>query len=109
MAFDGAAGACAAGMAFDGAAGGCAAGYDFPGACAAGRAFPAACANAVDTIPKPNTVAAVVPIKRLNVIDAYSTENFGSLQPSNRDHPDACDLEWFVPVYKITDCELWEL
>jgi hypothetical protein len=62
------------------------------GACAAGKLFWGVCASADETTPTLNTVAAVVPIKRLNVIDADSTWCARALQPSKRDHPDCCDL-----------------
>jgi hypothetical protein len=67
----GAAGACAAGQVLLGAAGAWAAGMVFIGPCAAGIVF--ICADAVAAKPKLSTVAALVPIKRLNVIDALST------------------------------------
>ena len=74
-------GAAAAGQVLLGAAGACAAGKVFTGACAAGKVFTGpwaagkvfVCADAVAAKPKLSTVAALVPIKRLNVIDAIST------------------------------------
>jgi hypothetical protein len=43
------------------------------GAWGAGMVLTGACADAVAAKPKLSTVAVVVPIKRLNVIDAFST------------------------------------
>jgi hypothetical protein len=48
----------------------------FEGACGAGKVLPAVCAVCADAAaanPMLSTVAVVVPIKRLNVIDAFST------------------------------------
>ena len=45
-------------------------------------------AEAVAAMPKPSTVAVVVPIKRLNVMDAFSTSrNASSTTISIRGHP----------------------
>jgi hypothetical protein len=66
------------------------------------------CADAVVANPKPSIVAAVVPIKRLNVMDAIST-----LENRRHNHlteitPNCRDPEWFALVYKTADCVLWE-
>jgi hypothetical protein len=74
----GAIGACAAGRVLTGAVGYWADGWLLTGAvgaCAAGRVLTGVCADCADAdaaTPKLSTVAVVVPIKRLNVIDAFS-------------------------------------
>jgi hypothetical protein len=95
--FDGAAGYWPAGVTFDGAAGYWPAGVtadgpwldgvDFEGPCGAGKVFPGICGDcalAEPAKPKLSSAAEVVPIKRLNVIDAFSISRRGlALQPSN--------------------------
>jgi hypothetical protein len=92
--------------------GACAAGVTFEGICAAGIVFVVVCADcalADAAKPRLSSAAVVVPIKRLNVIDAVSVKGRKLLvQRSNRD-PNAKDA---IPddalVYKTSDYVLWE-